>query len=1282
AAQLYASADIAPEFVQSEAVQETSAQSTAQETTETSVGESNTVTAESTSATTYTSTESSLSAESEKIKSAVSTVFKSENADEEQSGKLTTVNSPMLTSISGLGEQIDLGADFYANISYKDFNLTIGEDLGSGNYDVLIKEKDGSTKQIWHFQRRTDGAYKITNVNSNSCLDVKEQGDNDGQNVGVWKDNGTPAQIWSIYQKSNGDYVLSPKFTTTRVLNVNQGLAESGTTVDIWTYADEERCAFSINNISMSLDGDIDTVTNDSIKFQLFDYDQDINYINDVKTTTDTYKYDPGQPTKYTRELTKYFAFHGIDNANHHTYRPPSSGDTEANPYIGTVEAYDERVFLPNHATVERTLDNNGFPVVNVTRNAYGVENAKTHSFLKPTISYDDRKIDYLFGGKEDESVTKYTPNNSLLYKTADGHYHYNSAEHAVDYDADNDMFRVKGYTESGTATANYSEDEYKDIDGNAFSDFLPFNQTNGVPVGQDITTGRYYNVLDSEINYWFGMRMDVDFIQGADGKSNDEDIIFKFSGDDDVWVFIDDVLVLDLGGSHGACVGTINFATGEVDQYFYFGKDGSKKEPNTQWHYTTTLKDCFENAGNKSPNGSWNSTGTTFADYTSHKLSFFYLERGAGNANCSMDFNLPIPLDSSFAVEKQVKASNGNNIDDNTDYTFRLTGNSDNITTTDLTNITKYNKDGSVTIKTADGVTGDSATLGTLVESGSNSYYEFKLKNKEKIFFESLRTGEYQIEEVTDGQSFVKSTTSEIVGQAGTGDTYGGEVVNITLTTNDSKTVKFTNTLKSLTVNLKYYGRETVNGKPTDLKSTPTTYTKSYIKDDYLSYIDKDDPIGSMITDTGVKFGETYNNVLDEYILWTSQKQAESGIANLVNSGDEIVSKKYSEAQKSYHGDRYGNPTTENWYTYKYIDTTKNTDYENSENKKTDCENVSQVTIWLFNTPKQYDVYAYEAKNANDLTKVSDGTYVANTNLHGGAPIKAYYNQRLGVSIGEAYDTPNSYLTGYGIDKAYTDTKLETAPVIGDRKFAYWSFDMYGKTIASTDIRYNYRITKNTKLYAVYNSDGKVNGGNVGLTVSMDDPDVYFNSQGVSLTRLNTVMNPYNCKDEDENIRNVAAVYLISTSTSPETLIGDELDKIKTAITNALPKITKDESFKTNIGDSSASVIDLSEIASVTKGNYYVYYVDGFGSGDEGDTILTNKNRIEFTLPMQTSALKKRRMFAFAAMLYGDDPSVENANNTWYVSDNYIDYTFTSAGSYTSVNIMPERVKYVFDAK
>ena len=88
-------------------------------------------------------------------------------------------------------------------------------------------------------------------------------------------------------------------------------------------------------------------------------------------------------------------------------------------------------------------------------------------------------------------------------------------------------------------------------------------------------------------------MTMEADFYQGPDGKDErGNDIIYEFNGDDDMWLYIDNRLVLDIGGCHGAVSGTINFSTGEVRV------NGSQNQVHT------TLKQIFQNAG-KLPDGS-----------------------------------------------------------------------------------------------------------------------------------------------------------------------------------------------------------------------------------------------------------------------------------------------------------------------------------------------------------------------------------------------------------------------------------------------------------------------------------------------------------------------------------------------------------------------------------------------------------------------------------------------------------------------------------------------------
>ena len=151
--------------------------------------------------------------------------------------------------------------------------------------------------------------------------------------------------------------------------------------------------------------------------------------------------------------------------------------------------------------------------------------------------------------------------------------------------------------------------------------------------------------------SYFFGMTMEAEFYQGPDGKDErGNDIIYEFNGDDDMWLYIDDRLVLDIGGCHGAVSGTINFSTGEVRV------NGAKNR------VQTTLKDIFQNAG-KLPDGTdWTSEGAekwfkgnTFADFTKHSFKMFYMERGSYASNLKVSFNLLTIDQGSFVLEKKL---------------------------------------------------------------------------------------------------------------------------------------------------------------------------------------------------------------------------------------------------------------------------------------------------------------------------------------------------------------------------------------------------------------------------------------------------------------------------------------------------------------------------------------------------------------------------------------------------------------------------------------------------
>ena len=233
----------------------------------------------------------------------------------------------------------------------------------------------------------------------------------------------------------------------------------------------------------------------------------------------------------------------------------------------------------------------------------------------------------YLFSADPVTGKEFYPDANYLLKKDANGYYEYDSATNFAQFDKKTNKFTVYKVPGShGDATG---------LQNPKHGSFFPFN-TLGNSVIEHTANGSDIYGISTKPDYHFGMTMSAKFIQPKDGKIKDNDMVFEFSGDDDVWVYIDGVLVLDIGGIHNAASGSINFADGTA----------------TVGTTTKNLKTLFEEE-NKTED--FVSGENRFADYTMHTINFYYLERGAGDSNCKLKFNLPTVPDGSVTVQKQL---------------------------------------------------------------------------------------------------------------------------------------------------------------------------------------------------------------------------------------------------------------------------------------------------------------------------------------------------------------------------------------------------------------------------------------------------------------------------------------------------------------------------------------------------------------------------------------------------------------------------------------------------
>ncbi|MGM9618278.1 MAG: S-layer homology domain-containing protein [Oscillospiraceae bacterium] len=164
---------------------------------------------------------------------------------------------------------------------------------------------------------------------------------------------------------------------------------------------------------------------------------------------------------------------------------------------------------------------------------------------------------------------------------------------------------------------------------------------------GQDGRTTGWFpfddttTVNTNTANYYFGMHASVPFSMTSDGyvdqgEPESEAIRFEFSGDDDVWVFIDGTLILDLGGIRNGMSGTINFATNTWEISAMNSAVGTAGDVNDAAMTGKIFNDDDDS-------GKIDMTRETFAAKATHELTIFYLERGAGSSNCQIMFNLPI---------------------------------------------------------------------------------------------------------------------------------------------------------------------------------------------------------------------------------------------------------------------------------------------------------------------------------------------------------------------------------------------------------------------------------------------------------------------------------------------------------------------------------------------------------------------------------------------------------------------------------------------------------------
>ena len=235
-----------------------------------------------------------------------------------------------------------------------------------------------------------------------------------------------------------------------------------------------------------------------------------------------------------------------------------------------------------------------------------------------------------------DRSVKDIYTNVGLPFEYENGMYTFDSSVMNARFDGEAASNTKLGYYDSPQKNGTSYSDGSSTL-------WLPFNNKQEMEA--------------SESDYHFGMNATIPFTMTPDGTmvvsgDREEDIVFSFSGDDDVWIFIDGQLVLDLGGIHNRVDAELNFA----ENTWRLKRDkehtiGSSEAANIDGSSTSG---AIFNSGYVK--GILNQTRESFAATDEHNLTIFYLERGEGSSNCKIQFNLPVK--DSVSVQKLITQS------------------------------------------------------------------------------------------------------------------------------------------------------------------------------------------------------------------------------------------------------------------------------------------------------------------------------------------------------------------------------------------------------------------------------------------------------------------------------------------------------------------------------------------------------------------------------------------------------------------------------------------------